>query len=259
MSIVITVNGNDGGESFLIAPDQNRTFPASLSLRTDDGSTVSATLNVLPGGANVILASTALQIGPTETTVQIHATSPSNSRGDTILQVLVDGVIQTSYPLTAITNVKAWFQGRFQACFATGRDPYNEARGQNGWTWALEGEPDFVPANSVADSIDKFVGRLIRFHNPIALRPHVPPIGVQVASISGNWATGAEVEFTVGDPLLGQPVNLGPKSYFAGNRPVRAGDPAPAENYPDAREPISNFEFHIGHIDTGGRLDLSQS
>jgi hypothetical protein len=246
MSILITVNRNSGGESFLIAPDQNHTFPTPLSLRSDDGSTVNATLNVLPGGADIILETTTLEIGPIDSITQIQAASPSNSRGDTILQVLVDGVVQTSCPLTAITNLKLWFQGRFQARFATGSDPYNEPRGQIGWTWALEDEPNFVPADSVADSIDKFVGRMIRFHNPIALRPHVPPIGVKIVSITGNLATGAEVEFTVGDPVLGQPVNLGAKSYFAGNRPIRPGDPPPAESYPDAQEPIGNFEFHIG-------------
>jgi hypothetical protein len=251
MSILMTVNRNSGGEGFLIAPADGRTFPMPLSLRTDDDSTVNATLNILPGGADIVLETTTLEIGPTESITQIQAASPSNSRGDTILQVLVDGVVQTSCPLTAITNLKLWFQGRFQARFAAGFDPYNESRGQNGWTWALEGEPDFVPADSVADSIHKFVGRLVRFHNPIALRPHVPPIGVEIVSITGKLATGSEVEFTGGDPVLGQPVNLGPKSYFAGNRPPKPDDALPAETYPDAKEPIANFEFHIGEWFSG--------
>src|SRR5207248_2430911 len=42
MAIVITINGNNSGEGFLIAPVGGATFPAPLGLRTDDGSSVAA-------------------------------------------------------------------------------------------------------------------------------------------------------------------------------------------------------------------------
>lgn len=255
MSIVVTLNDQDCADSFLIAPDQNRTFPVPLGLRTDDGSTVDVTLKVVPNGASIVIATTALAIGPKETFVEVHAGSPSSSRGDTVLQVLVDDVVQSSCPLTAITHLKVWFKGRFQARFATAGDPYNERRGTPaGWTFALEGEPDFVPADSVADSISKPVGREIRFHNPVALRSHVPPIGVDVVSVTGRLATGAEEEFVFGDPVLGLPVNLGPNSYFAGNKPAKSGDALPAEQHPDAFEPIALFEFHLGSQFSGKPL-----
>src|SRR5215208_411432 len=145
MSITVTLNGTPCEGAFLIAPDQNRTFPARLGLSTDDGSTVNASLKVLPGGAAIELETTEVTIGPAETFVGLHATSPSGRRGDTVLQVLVNGAVQSSCAFTAITNLKVWFKGRFQARFATDDDPYNEPRGRDGWTFALEGESDFVP------------------------------------------------------------------------------------------------------------------
>jgi hypothetical protein len=186
MSITVTMNGTPCDGAFLIAPDQNRTFPVRLGLSTDDGSTVNASLKVLPGGAAIELETTAVTIGPAETFVSLHATSPSGRRGDTVLQVLVDDAVQSSCALTAITNLKVWFKGRFQARFATDDDPYNEPRGRDGWTFALEEESDFVPADSLADRIDKPVSREIRFHNPVDLRPEVPSIGVTVTSITGK-------------------------------------------------------------------------
>jgi hypothetical protein len=274
MGILATINGNDCGDDFLVAPHGDRTFPVFLILRTDDGSVVNAELQLLPGGASVQLSTTSVEVSPTETRVELRATSQSSRRGDTNLQIMVDGKVHTSCYLTAIADLKVGFRGRFQARFATGSDPYNEPRGNSdpqavfkdpnnpalgrwGWTWALEGEPDFVPTDSVADPVDKPVGRVVRFHNPAALRPHVPSIGVQVASIRGALSTGSEAEFTAGDPIIGRSVNLGPHSYFAGNRPSRPGDQPPAESHADAREPIANFEFHIGGVFSGGCADPS--
>src|SRR6266700_4500700 len=158
MSIMVTMNGTDCDGAFLIAPDQGRTFPARLGLSTDDGSIVNASLKVLPGGAAIELERTEVTIGPAETLVSLHATSSSGERRDTVIQVLVNDAVQSSCALTAITSLKVWFKGRFQARLATNSAPYNEPRGQGGWTFALEGESDFVPADSLADSINKPVG-----------------------------------------------------------------------------------------------------
>jgi hypothetical protein len=254
MSITVTLNGTNSNGAFLIAPDQGRTFPARLGLSTDDGSTVTASLKVLPGGAAIELERTEVTVGPAETFVGLHATSPSGERGDSVVQVLVNDAVQSSCALTGITNLKVWFKGRFQARFATDNAFYNEPRGQGGWTFALEGESDFVPADSLADRIDKPVGREIRFHNPVDLRPEVAPIGVAATSITGKLANGKEEEFTTGDPVLGRPVDLGPSSYFAGNSPPPAGT-QPAEG-PNAagHEPIALFEFHIGSQFSGKSL-----
>jgi hypothetical protein len=255
MPITVTINGAKADGAFLVAPDQGRTFPAQLGLSTDDGSTVNATLTALPGGAAIEFEQAEVTIGPAETSVSLHATSPSGQRGDTVLQVTVDGVVQSSSALTALTSLKAWFKGRFQARFATDSDFYNESRGKKGWTFALKGEADFVPADSLADRIDKPVGREIRFHDPVDLRSEAPPIGVTVTSITGKLANGNDEEFTVGDPVLGLPVNLGPSSYFAGNNAAPLGT-HPAEGPYDAGlEPIALFEFHIGSQFSGKSLN----
>src|SRR6266511_3484213 len=102
MSIRVTMHGTTCDGAFLIAPDQNRTFPVRLGLSTDDGSTVNASLKVLPGGAAIELETTEVTIGPAETFVSLHATSPSGQRGDTVLQVLVNDAVQSSCALTSI-------------------------------------------------------------------------------------------------------------------------------------------------------------
>ena len=255
MSILLTVNGAAGDQAFLIAPDQNHNFPAQLGLRTDDGSTVSASLQVLPGGATLQLDQTEVTVGPAETFVSVHATTASGHRGDTTVQALVNGAAQGNCALTAVTDVKVWFQGRFQARFATDNDPYNSPRGANGWTFAMEGEADFVPSDSVADRIDKPVGRQIRFHDPVDLRPEVPPIGVAVTAVSGKLTGGQDERFTAGDPVLGLPVDLGPNSYFAGNSPPPPGTKLAEGPNQAGHEPIALFEFHLGAQLSGKSLN----
>jgi hypothetical protein len=71
MGIVISVNGSVAGDGFLIAPDAGRTFSVPLSLSTDDGSTVSATLDATPNGAGVTLAGGSISISPTPTIISI--------------------------------------------------------------------------------------------------------------------------------------------------------------------------------------------
>lgn len=251
MTIVISVNGNSSGEGFLIAPVGSNTFQVPLGLKTDDGSSIDATLQVAPGGAGVALDQTTITITPMEKFVNIHATSPSSARNDTLLQVLVAGIVQASFNLTSIINPEIWFRGRFQARFATDLDYYNEKRGSTaGWNIALEAEPDFVPVDSVATDINKPVGREVRFNNPVALRTHVPPIGVNVSSIKGGAGTNTE-EFTVGDPIIGQQVDLGPHTYLAGNDPVNPIELPPAEMTVAGLEPMAIFEFHIANALSG--------
>jgi len=158
---------------------------------------------------------------------------------------------QTSFDLTSIESPKIWFKGRFQARFATNSDYYNEKRGTpKGWNFALEGEPDFVPEDSVPTSIDKPVGREIRFNTPVDLRTYVPPIGVKVISITGIVGSNVE-EYFVGDPVIGKQVDLGPHTYLASNKPINLDDPKPVESYNDAMEPMALFEFHIADMLSG--------
>lgn len=263
MAILIRVNGNGVSGGFLIAPDGTRTFPVPVGLRTDDGSTVIAVLQQAAGGAGLVFSQTNVTISPAETFVDVHATTSSGARDDTVLQAAVGGVMQASFNLTAIQNPEVWYKGRFQARFATESSYYNDPRGLSttdglppnagqtnlrGWSFILIGEPDFCPPKpaSIVDVVDKAgVGRVIRFHNPVALRSHVAPIGVTIIAIHAIVG-GTDEEWTFGDPVIGEPVNLGPETYFAGNKPRDPVDPAPAEQYPDAQEPLGQFQFHIG-------------
>jgi hypothetical protein len=251
MTIIVSVNRNKSGEGFLIAPLGTKTFQVPLGLRTDDGTSVNATLRVASGGAGIAFEQTNITITEVEKFTNIYATSASSLRNDTLLEVLVDGELQATFNLTAITSPQIWFKGRFQTRFATDRDFYNEKRGtEAGWNFALEGEPDFVPDDSVPTDINKPVGRVVNFNNPVALRTHVPPIGVRVSSIKGKVGPNTE-EFFLGDPIIGQQVDLGPHTYLASNVRVNPSDPPPAETHLPGLEPMALFEFHIANAMSG--------
>ena len=254
-NIVIRINGNSAGDGFLIAPEGGTTFPVSLDLSTNDGANVQATIDATPNGAGVSIPAGGVSITPAGTTISIVATAQSAARGDTVINVSAGGAT-TSFTLTAIRAPAVLFRGRFEARFATDGDFYNNPRGTDGgtpgtapgqprgWTWALEGEPDFVPADSVPTTIDKPVGRVVRFNNPVALRPLVAPVATAVVGIQGTTTAGTEV-FPAGDPIIGAAVNLGPNTYLASNDPQNPADPPPAETFQAGFEAIALFEFHI--------------
>ncbi|HEX8847259.1 MAG TPA: hypothetical protein VF791_21625 [Pyrinomonadaceae bacterium] len=259
MAIKITVNGNTGPEGFLIAPSGLQEFPGSVGLKTDDGSTVDATLSITAAsGVIVQLSKTNLTIGPTQKSVKITAKTASKRAGDIKLAVKVAGRIRASCTLTSLPNPRIRFTGRFQARFATDADFFNEPRGTaQGWTWALEGEPDFVPAaNNVPTQPGMAVGRVVRFQNAVAPRPHVAPIGVQVVAIEADIA-GKVVSFKKGDAVIGQKVNLGPNTYLAANEPINPAGPQPFESYNPGFEPMENFELHIGTSFSGKPATLT--
>lgn len=105
------------------------------------------------------------------------------------------------------------FGGAFQVRLPTDPDVSDELRGQSGWTFAYGDEPD--------------LDRIIRFNNPVAPRNFIPNIGVFV---SDAYIDNQKLD----DSIVGQAVNLGPKSYFDGS------------NGADGHEPILDFEFHVG-------------
>jgi hypothetical protein len=258
MSISLKVNGNSGNEGFLIAPTGGKEFTMGVALKSTDPTPVNATLVVVaPAGVTVKLSSTSVVIGPTGTTVKITAKTPSKSAGDIKLQVKVGATVKASCTLTSIKNVRIRFRGRFQARFPTDGDLFNEKRGTTaGWTWALEGEPDFVPAgNTVPTQPGMAVGRVVRFQNAVAPRPRVAPIGVQVTAVEGDVGTKT-VSFSAGDPIIGELVNLGPNTYLASNEPAPPG-PQPFEHYGPGFEPMENFEIHIGTKFSGKPADLN--
>lgn len=275
-NIVIQVNGSGAVDGFLIAPDEGITFAVPLKINTNDGSTVSATIDATPNGAGVTLPGGSISIGPSGVTIPIFATAVSGTRGDTKINVHVGGST-TSFQLTAISKPVIWFRGRFEARFATDGDYYNNPRGTSGgppgsdptfggpgWTWALPGEPDFVPSgmdaqgapNSVPTVLTKPVGRVVRYNNPVSLRPFVAPVGTTVNEIHGTLLDSSTQVFTTGDPMLGATVDLGPNTYFAANQPQNPADPAPFETNMEGYEPMALFEFHINGFFSGTSATL---
>lgn len=105
------------------------------------------------------------------------------------------------------------FSGVFQLRLPTDADPSDHPRGQNGWTFAYGDEAN--------------LDRVIRFNNPVSPRSFAPEVGVYV--------TNAFIDDqTLDDSIVREPVNLGSQSYFDGS------------NGADGREPIINFELHLG-------------
>ena len=252
ISIIVNNSRSRGNVGFLIAPVGKKEFPMPVALKTDDGTTVNATLAVVaPAGVAVDLSQTSVSIGPKTTTVQITAKNRSKKAGDIALVVKVRSTVKAKYVLTSISNVRLRFAGRFQARFATDNDFFNSPRGTSaGWQFALEGEPDFVPnTNNVPTQPGMAVGRVVRFQNPVPLRSHVAPIGVRVTAVEGHVGatilTNRLVSFPVGDPLIGDPVSLGPNTFLSANSPAPAG-PQPFEQFPPGLEPMENFELSIG-------------
>jgi len=121
MGIVIRVNGSGAGDGFLITPDNGCIFSVPLNLSTDDGSTVTATIDAIPNGTGVVLPGGNISVGPAVKVIPINATAVSNAQGDTIINVRVGGST-TSLSLTAISNPEIWFKGRFEGRFASRRD-----------------------------------------------------------------------------------------------------------------------------------------
>jgi hypothetical protein len=112
--------------------------------------------------------------------------------------------------------IEVYFEGWFQCRLATNPDDYREPRGDSGWTFAFGDEPD--------------LDRVIRFHEPVAVRSHGPKIGVFVTLVEVNGAA-----FPNG--LVGAPVTLKDDAKFEG----RDGEIAN-----DAQEPIVPFHVRIG-------------
>ena len=106
-------------------------------------------------------------------------------------------------------TVSIAFRGWFQARLATDSDDFDEPRGQNGWTFAFEGEPD--------------LDRIIRLVDPVAPRSHGPQLGVAVTAVTiDGTAVGHHVLVGAALQLSGDPKFEGHNGAIAppGSEPV---------------------------------------
>lgn len=106
------------------------------------------------------------------------------------------------------------FDGIFQCRLATDSNISTETRGNIGWTFAYEDEPD--------------LDRIIRFNNPVAPRTYSDQVGVTVSRVTVD---GKNMD----DSLIGNMVNLSEDNFFDGST-----------NMP-GRESINNLQLHIGN------------
>jgi hypothetical protein len=258
MTIIVSLQGAITGEGFLIAPLGAHVFDATLSMHSDSGP-ATVTLRTSPDTAALVFSESSIGVTTTPTLVRVHAFAKSVTRGDMTIEVLEDTTVVWSMPVTCIANPSVHFRGRFQARFATqpaffNADPAYTATTEDvgpGWTWALEDEPSFAPSPGlVPERVETPAGRQIRFNDPVSPRTHAAPVVTTVDKVSGQTATGIET-FTSGDPVIGERVDLGPHTYFAGNRDMNPLEATPEEFYDDAREPLGLFELHISNRFSG--------
>ena len=105
------------------------------------------------------------------------------------------------------------FDGIFQDRLATDADSFDNPRGEQGWTNAHSGEPNF--------------DRIIRFNNPVSPRNYIDKVGVFITKVSINSTD-------ISDSLIGKMINLGVNSQFVGSPNV------------GGREVLMNFELYLG-------------
>ncbi len=98
------------------------------------------------------------------------------------------------------------FRGYFQCRLATDSAEYDSPTGVNGWTYAYTqfGEPP--------------LDRIIRFHDPVALRSQAPAIGVFVNEVIGTTLA------PTAHPLVGARLELMGNPVFEGRNHLIAGD-----------------------------------
>src|SRR5829696_8640221 len=124
------LNGTTSGESFVIVSSDAAPLPATLSLRTTDGSEGDVTLrSVVGSGATLALSPDAVHVSGEPVDVQIRATSPSGARNDTSVEAVLGDQVLVQYALTAIATPRVRFDGRFQLRLATNTDDFDEKWG----------------------------------------------------------------------------------------------------------------------------------
>ena len=231
-AIEATVEGAPPGSAFVIVPGNATPIPARLSLRTTDGSAGDVTIRAKPSSAAALqITPASVHITGTAVEVEVTATTPSTAPNDTTIEVVQGTTVLASIELTAVARPAVRFRGRFQCRLPTDPDAFDDPWGHNSsfGVYAVQG-PD--PAHPDEPPLD----RIVRFTDPVALRPFCAPIGVVVTGVEAQTG-GTTHLYTAGDPLIGQPVRLGPDCKFDGRNRAFA---------PDGYEPISDFHLEIG-------------
>jgi hypothetical protein len=103
--IVATVNGKGPGSDRLFASVAGRRFPSPISLVNEGGQPAEVALRLRPdSGAQVSIETDRFCLAPGERVeTQIEAHTPSRAENDTVLEVVVDGVVAHEFRFTAVS------------------------------------------------------------------------------------------------------------------------------------------------------------
>jgi hypothetical protein len=236
-TLEVLLEGAGSGDGFVIVSSAEHPLPATLTLRTTDGSQGEVTCRQGQGsGATLAISPAVVHVSAEPVQVQVQATSPSAAQNDAVIEVVQADRVVATFQLTAIQAPLVRFRGRFQCRLATDPDPFDHPWGEQSsfGVYAVQG-PD--PADPDEPPLD----RIVRFHDAVAPRPFCPAVGVAVDAVEAQVG-GQTVTFTTGDALLGQSVRLGPNCKFDGRNRTFA---------PDGFEPISDFRLEIGSAFSG--------
>jgi hypothetical protein len=232
----LRLGGAPSGEGFVVVSAPTHPLPATLSLRTTDGSEGDVRITASQGSATTLeISPSAVHVSGTPVEVRLLAATASNAKNDTTVEVVqgtgAGAEVLATLDLTAIAAPVVRFSGRFQCRLATDPDPFDHPWGEQSsfGMYAVQG-PD--PADPDEPPLD----RVIRFQDGVALRPFCAPIGVSVMAVEAEVG-GSTIRFSAGDALIGLPVRLGPGCKFDSRNRTFA---------PDGFEPISDFSLQIG-------------
>ena len=242
-AIEARLGGAPSGSAFVIVSGGAQPIAARLTLRTTDGSEGDVAVRARPGGAALQISPATIHVSGTISAVDVVATTASAAPNDTAIEIVQGTTVLASVALTAIARPALRFRGNFQCRLATDPDPFDHPRGENSsfGVFSVEG-PD--PANPDEPPLD----RIVRFHDAVALRPFCEPIGVTVTAVEAPVG-GTVAQFGVGEPLIGEPVRLGPDCKFDGRNRTFA---------PDGFEPISDFRLDVGASFSGASAPAVQ-
>jgi hypothetical protein len=237
----IHLNGAPSGAGFVIVSSPEQPLPATLSLRTTDGS--EGDVECRPGaesGAKLSISPSTAHVSGMPVVVQTLASTPSAGQNDTTIEVVQGGNVLAQFALTALERPLVRFRGRFQCRLATDLDDWFHPWGvDSSFSMYAVQSADVLPPNAPPD--EPPLDRIIRFQDIVAQRPFCDPIGVAVTQIEAEVA-GTPLVYTAGDPIIGLPVRLGPDCKFDARNETYA---------PNGFEPISDFRLSIEPVFAG--------
>jgi hypothetical protein len=105
VGVSVTISGKGPGSDRLLASVGGRRFPAPVSIRNEGETAVEVTLRIKPpSGARVRIETERFIVPPgARVETRLEAESPSLAEDDTVLEVLLDGVVEQQFRFTVVS------------------------------------------------------------------------------------------------------------------------------------------------------------